>query len=510
MSKQICCDDSGNVYVLGSNYGKATYGSTTLDSGSFVVKYSSAGNLAWAMHIAGEPCTIQTGPSGDLYILGNFFGMILIGPNQFVSYNARAFYLARFSASGAFQWSRSFQAPASTEGASMAIDSKEQIYVTGYYTDSLRLDSIVLRDSSSKCTTNFFLAKFTSSGNTLWATAGPDNTASTFYNYCNGYCIKLTKHGSVVVIGEAGYMWGADVFITRYDSSGNILYNAIPGGGDWSYLYSGRIFCFDDSSNIFHIWNSGTHYYDDPMLVKYDSALNNKWQLALSGGSYNGGFYDISHSPSPGDSGNIYLAGYLRMHSGDSLQVCNQWLKSKGGTDAVVGKFDRLGNCIWFKTAGGENDDGFGATYSPPDCSINLATDKKGNCFVTGIYNISNTTNTHSDHAHFDSNTLVNDGAWEQIFVAKLAPGSFATHVSSISTTGFLISPNPTSGNFLVQCTEGNYSVRVRNSLGDIVYSENSTAASTNINISNQPSGIYFVEVRTAENTITHRRIILE
>src|ERR1700752_3368741 len=79
VSKKICYDNSGNVIALGSNLGKETYGTTVLDSGSFIVKYDSTGNLFCAVKMEGDAVDVNSDVLGNIYVLGNFSGNITIG-----------------------------------------------------------------------------------------------------------------------------------------------------------------------------------------------------------------------------------------------------------------------------------------------------------------------------------------------------------------------------------------------------------------------------------------------
>jgi hypothetical protein len=47
-----------------------------------------------------------------------------------------------------------------------------------------------------------------------------------------------------------------------------------------------------------------------------------------------------------------------------------------GGVDAVLGRYDGLGNALWMKVIGGTSDDDIRS----------IASDKDGNCFATGSF----------------------------------------------------------------------------------------------------------------------------
>lgn len=505
-SKKITCSDSDHVYIIGSNQAQATFGSSLLDSGSFVAKFNSAGTALWGLHLDGDVVDVRTDIAGNIHLLANFMGTVNVGGNIFNS-AARAFYLAKYTGGGSLVWVKELGSQAAAQASSLDVDAQSNIYVTGYYTDSLTLGAQTLRDSSSRCNTNFFLAKFTSSGNIAWATDGPANSSSAVDNYCEGTCVKLTKSGQPIVIGQStDWGGGPNVFILKYSSSGLMLQNQLPGGGDWS-VWSQLDFTLDDSSNIFHSWNSDTHYDYWPQLVKYDSLVNWKWGTHVGGQGYYPG-YELDQSPVTDAQGSVYLAGEIINIYGDSLQVCNQWLKTKGGTDVLIGKFDRNGNCSWFLSAGGSNDDGVYGVNDPAINKLSLCADKHGGFYITGVYNISASSGRYTDTISFGSNELVNNGTWQQIFVAKFSE-STTTHVKNESSPVLTIYPNPSKGEFAVQGPASGYAIKVSGVLGTILFEGHASTASLKVNLAGTAPGIYLVEINTGTVTVV-KKIVIE
>ena len=75
-----------------------------------------------------------------------------------------------------------------------------------------------------------------------------------------------------------------------------------------------------------------------------------------------------------------------------------------------------------------------------------------------------------------------------------------------------LIYPNPTDGVFTVSCTniDETYSVEVSNELGETVFSTYNAKNSTQIDLSSQAKGIYFVKTVILEKTISETKIIYQ
>jgi hypothetical protein len=78
----------------------------------------------------------------------------------------------------------------------------------------------------------------------------------------------------------------------------------------------------------------------------------------------------------------------------------------------------------------------------------------------------------------------------------------------STSSNEVTIYPNPNNGNFVVTTTENTNSIIVTDILGNVLLSVTPTNISTNITLSAQPSGVYFIKA-IANGTQTVKRIII-
>ena len=76
----------------------------------------------------------------------------------------------------------------------------------------------------------------------------------------------------------------------------------------------------------------------------------------------------------------------------------------------------------------------------------------------------------------------------------------------------FVLAPNPNNGTFIVKLNENDqngFSTEVRDMMGRIVFTEETTYFETQIDISNQDAGVYFVTVN-ANNKSTTQKVILK
>ncbi len=138
---------STNVYVGGTFKGNlsAKYGSAfTTSSGNydaFLAKYDASGNVIWAFKIAGsggdeEVRGVAVDPSGDVYVTGNFNNTVDFDPSL-SSFNLTTAggtdgFLAKYSSTGNFLWAVKFGGSSNENSYKMAADANG-IYITGSY-----------------------------------------------------------------------------------------------------------------------------------------------------------------------------------------------------------------------------------------------------------------------------------------------------------------------------------------------------------------------------------------
>ncbi len=235
--------------------------------------------------------------------------------------------------------------------------------------------------------------------NWLWAknAGGTKNDYSKSITTCLGGNTAITGYfeaPSVTfgsnTLNSAGQ---TDIFIAKYDASGNVLWAKSAGGTLSDVAYS---ITSDSSGNLYitgkfqsstinfgstTLINSGT---DDIFVAKYDPNGNVLWaKKAGNTGS------EIANAISADSSGNVYITGYF---GSPTVTFGSTTLTSVGGTDCFVVKYDSNGNVLWAKSAGGTSGD-IGNT---------IFADNGGNIFVTGYY--------YSPSISIGSNSLANNG----------------------------------------------------------------------------------------------------
>lgn len=143
----IAVDDSGNVYIGGNFPTSITFGTTTKTAvGSydvFLTKYDTSGNLQWVQTVGGGAFDslkdIYIDASANVYITGNFQSTCTFGTISKSSKGGLDIYVAKFDASGVFQWVQTAGGVNTDDGEDLTIDRKGNIYATGSFTDTINV-----------------------------------------------------------------------------------------------------------------------------------------------------------------------------------------------------------------------------------------------------------------------------------------------------------------------------------------------------------------------------------
>ena len=185
----------------------------------------------------------------------------------------------------------------------------------------------------------------------------------------------------------------SDVFLTKYDSSGNILWATVGGG---ALIDLGNDIATDANGNSYVVGAIQTngpnptaqfgnfiltgHGDYDWLVVKYDTLGNVLW--AKNYGSTAG---DTANSVGLDAAGNLYVTGF---YSG-TMTVEGVTVTSRGLFDVFLAKFDGNGTLLWLKSAGGTGS----------DIGHGLVVDGQGNVGIVGEFQSTATFGTHSVRA---------------------------------------------------------------------------------------------------------------
>ena len=416
----IATDNSGNSIVTGWFEGTETFDMTTLTSAGeediFVAKYDPSGNVLWAKQAGGTLMdygySVATDRLDNIIVTGSFFIAATFDTINLIGAGAADIFIAKYDASGNVLWAkRAGGSGASYDcGNGIATDGLGNSIITGHFEGTADFGSTTLTSAGEQ---DIFVAKYDPSGNMLWV----KSAGGTGFDYGKG--IATDWSGNVVVTGDfqgtanfdtttlISAHW-SDIFIARYDPSGNMLWAKSAGGthddygeaivadGSGNTIVTGR---FNETATFDLITLTSAGSYDI-FVAKYDSLGSILWAKRAGGASANAAGAITTYGPD-----NYFITGIFRETAAFDTIVVTSYEET---WDMFIAKYDRSGNVRWVAQANGP-----GWVFGN-----GIATDRWGNSIVTGFY---------EGWATFGT-ILLNGGGF---FIAKL-PG---VHVVIPNTT---------------------------------------------------------------------------
>ncbi|MCK9421537.1 MAG: T9SS type A sorting domain-containing protein [Bacteroidales bacterium] len=389
-------DIAGNVYIIGNIEGTNIDfdpgpGTALLNSAGgsdiFFAKYDSSGNYLWAKAIGGTNddigARIAVDGSGSVYITGWFESSdVDFDPGSGSSIISTAgytdIYLANYDTDGNYLWAFNIGSPMGEGSHDVCIDNSGHVCITGYfYGTNVDFDpgpgTALL--SSTANSGDIFIARYHTNGTLVWAkkVSGP--------NYEVGNGIITDQSGNVFISGPfmgnvdfdpgAGTAFltsagGFDIFIAKYDSSGNYLWaNRIGGTGDDSSgdivtdsqgnviiasTFHGSDIDFDPGPGTAFLSSNGG---SDIAIAKYDTSGNYLW-AGQTGGLQD----DYAVKVAVDSQDQVYHSGaFMGTNVDFDPGIGTAYLSSAGMEDIYFASYDDSGNFEWAKRIGGAYSD---------------------------------------------------------------------------------------------------------------------------------------------------------
>ncbi len=520
---------------------------------------------------------VTTDAGNNVYSTGSFNGSIHFGSDSLVNNTSWAFsyYVNKFNSKGTIQWAVQFETPPTQNFPPVLYQKNGALYVAGVYYDTL-VTNVSTNAMITNPGNNFFLLKLDLTGNLIWAKTYNGSLGAIFYNeafgitinnlgqvYFTGQYADTIHFGSnVFIIPYTGGLTKREVFLTKTDSDGNVIWakqssttSSNPRSRGWGITTDkdGNVIlagAFNDNitfgSQTFSANNNTTGYIFNPYLAKFDSAGNCQWVNGGQGPLDFSVLYDVVTDR----NSNIYFTGIMDSnitYSGQAL------LKSNGVF--YYGKYTPAGNLDWIKqtgnTIGGQQtpssyviDDSAHLWMSgwvyPPTNLGNFSLTKIG-VFIAKLDTSGNILNVLQSYGTGQSysSALDPDGNLYVGCTGNLDTLTFNgvtvfdPHVDSISSTDVIfkycnsttgipqlsannnqlsIYPNPTNGIITITSTKNIDEVKVTNLLGQTVLESASVylGAKQAIDLSKFSDGMYFVTATSDDENETGKIILIK
>lgn len=188
---------------------------------------------------------------------------------------------------------------------------------------------------------DFYLTKTDSSGNILWSyTYGGED-------YDNAFCLVETSDGGLAIGGTTSSFGsgGTDYFLIKTDESGSMLWSNTYGGEDYDDFAFGLV---ETSDGGLAMVGSTKSYGEGLLLIKTDSTGNVSWSNTYQG--FERAFCMIETS-----NGGLAIAGG-NFEGGSMLQKARTLIiVGMDSEDFWMLKLDSQGNILWNQTYGGDS-----------------------------------------------------------------------------------------------------------------------------------------------------------
>ncbi len=378
-ANDIAVDNDGNIIIIGSFQGNATFGSLQLNSSGsddiFLVKLDPLGNVLWAVSAGGllfdEGSAVTTDNNNNIIITGSFSGDAFFGSLLLTSSGSSDVFTAKYSSDGIALWAKKGGSNSYDAGFAVTTDNSGNVYTAGTFS---RAAQFGLLSGQGGEYSNVFLVKYNSLGDEQWIQTG---TGSGFYNYAYGLATnslndvimtgtfsELTTFSSINLNSIAG----PDIFLVRYDTNGGLIWINQAGGSSFNEFAQDIV--IDKNNDIFltggfsetinfgsisltTIGNSNT------FVAKYNLSGVPQWAVQAGGSDYTSG-----NSLAVDLAGNILVlgsTGQLGLKRGELDKI--QFLKLRSN-----------GQNIWEFTAGSDNGNAAGG----------IGVNNNGEIFVSG------------------------------------------------------------------------------------------------------------------------------
>jgi cysteine-rich repeat protein len=196
----VAVDGVGNILVTGEFQQSVDFGGTVLTStGSrdiFVAKYSASGVLDWAKSFGGTTGDSGRGVAadalGNVFITGYFYNTVNFGGGSLTSAGSGDIFVAKFSASGAHEWSKRFGGTNVDYGNAIAVDGNNEIIITGSFKGTVDFGG----GAFSSLSDDIFVAKYSGFGGYQWS----EHYRAPWYQF--GSAIAVNGNSNIAVTGK--------------------------------------------------------------------------------------------------------------------------------------------------------------------------------------------------------------------------------------------------------------------------------------------------------------------
>jgi len=276
-------------------------------------------------------------------VAGDALGNAYLTGETGVSDSAKDGYVTQIGPAGNVVWSRPISTPVYDTSQSVAVDRTANIYVTGHTAGDL--------GGPNAGSWDVYLRKYDTSGNVLWTRqiggSGEDEAYSVAVDGKNNVYVGGQTYGNV--FGNRPVNVVTDSMLMKFTPTGDLLWGKQFGSDPKNYCDFGRM-TVDSRGNAYvtgSTWGEmvpgGFKGESDVYVAKFDPSGNPVWIRQLGSTEY-----DYGRSVAVDNLGNVYFTGWTHGDLGGS---------GGNGQKMFFGKFDPYGNLLWIRQLRSTNEE---------------------------------------------------------------------------------------------------------------------------------------------------------
>ncbi|TFG12284.1 MAG: hypothetical protein EU535_06400 [Promethearchaeota archaeon] len=273
LGNDVELDSSENVYITGN------LALEDKPSDGFLVKYNSLGEYQWNKTWGGDGRDFS-----NALALDSNDNIYIVGFTEIEPFNYD-FILLKYNSLGEYQWNRTFGGEYYDYGSGIAIDSMNNIYVSGGNVVNTSFQSDIL------------LLKYDNSGVLKWNKTWNKGTQKD-----DGIAIVLDSSQNIYITGSTSISTSIDMVLLKYDNAGEYVWNRTWGtlGGDTTTDIT-----IDGKNNIFLSAIVNGMYLGNFTLIYYNINGEQKYNYTWGGLKT-----DQARAITVDTFGNIFMTGF--------------------------------------------------------------------------------------------------------------------------------------------------------------------------------------------------------
>lgn len=361
-----------------------------------------------------EALDIASDNSGNYYVTGYFTYSAQFGGTPLQSSGFSDIFIAKYNSSGNLIWVKKAGGNGPDRGNSISVDLNGNIYLTGYYNESATFETTTI--TSNNNSQDVFIAKYDTNGNLIWVHSVGGEFGDT------GYGIVSDNLGNVIVTGQykGQGIFGStilnsmidpnfnqpsyDLFVLKYDPSGNLLW---VQDAKAKYDDRGMSVAIDDANNIFVVgqysdtitvdltYNNYT--MNAGFLFKLDPAGNEQYFKSFSAAQ------TLLNAVVIDNNNEIYITGDFR----GTLAISGPpttYVSGAYTNKIVIAKFTNSGSVIWAEADASENE----------VTAKSVCLDNNNDAYIVGLFKC-----RFTEYSNEYGNAIFYSVGYRDIFITK-------------------------------------------------------------------------------------------